>query len=79
MAELTARNLIGKGIKKIYVANRHFDKAQALAEQFNGQAVGFREAMRKANDVDIVVTSTGRTALCSKAMGNSTFHVAPPK
>lgn len=59
MAELTARNLIGKGIKKIYVANRHFDKAQALAEQFNGQAVGFREAMRKANDVDIVVTSTG--------------------
>ena len=59
MAELTARNLIGKGIKKIYVANRHFDKAQILAEQFNGQAVGFREAMRKANDVDIVVTSTG--------------------
>lgn len=59
MAELTARNLIGKGIKKIYVANRHFDKAQELAEQFKGEAVGFKEAMRKANDVDIVITSTG--------------------
>ncbi len=59
MAELTARNLMGKGTKKIYVANRHFDKAQALAEQFGGLAVGFREAMRKADDVDIVITSTG--------------------
>lgn len=59
MAELTARNLMGKGAKKIYVANRHFDKAQELASQFGGEAVRFREALRKANDVDIVVTSTG--------------------
>lgn len=59
MAELTARNLMGKGAKKIYVANRHFDKAQELASQFGGEAVGFRDALRKANDVDIVVTSTG--------------------
>ena len=59
MAELTAKNLVGKGVKKIYVANRHFDKAKELAMQFGGQAVGFREAMRKANDVDIVITSTG--------------------
>ena len=59
MAELTARNLLGKGINKIYVANRHFDKAEALAQSVGGQAVGFKEAFRKANDVDIVVTSTG--------------------
>ena len=61
MAELTARNLMGKGAKKIYVANRHIDKAQELAAQFGGEAVGFREAMRRANDIDIVVTSTGAT------------------
>lgn len=59
MAELTARNLLGKGINKIYVANRHFDKAETLAQSVGGQAVGFKEAFRKANDVDIVVTSTG--------------------
>lgn len=59
MAELTARNLQGKGIHKIYVANRHFDKAEALAQSVGGEAVGFKEAFRKANDVDIVVTSTG--------------------
>lgn len=59
MAELTARNLQGKGINKIYVANRHFDKAEALADSVGGEAVGFKEAFRKANDVDIVVTSTG--------------------
>lgn len=46
MAELTARNLMGKGAKKIYVANRHFDKAQELASQFGGEAVGHRDALR---------------------------------
>ncbi len=59
MAELTARNLKGKGSGKIYVANRHISKAKILAAEFGGEAVGFREAMRRANDVDIVVTSTG--------------------
>ena len=33
--------------------------AQLLAEQFNGEAVPFKEAMKRAVDVDVIVTSTG--------------------
>ena len=59
MAELTAQHLISRGVKKIYVANRHIERAQLLAEQFNGEAVPFKEAMKRAVDVDVIVTSTG--------------------
>lgn len=61
MAELTARNLSGKNIRKIYVANRHLARAEELASKVGGEAVGFRQALRHANDVDIVITSTGAT------------------
>lgn len=59
MAELTAQHLNSRGVKKIYVANRHKDKAQALAEYFGGEAVAFDRAFKEATDIDIVVTSTG--------------------
>ena len=59
MAELTAQHLNSRGVKKIYVANRHKDKAQALAEYFGGEAVAFDRAFNEATDIDIVVTSTG--------------------
>ncbi len=59
MAELTAKHLMARGIAKIYVANRHIEKARILAEQFHGEAVPFAVALRGAIDVDVVVTSTG--------------------
>lgn len=58
-AELTAKNLLGKGIKKIYIANRHIEKAKSLAQKFAGEAVPFDKAFTQAGDIDIVVTSTG--------------------
>ena len=59
MAELTAQHLVSRGIKKIYVTNRHLERAQQLAARFNGEAIPFDEAMKKAVDVDVIVTSTG--------------------
>lgn len=59
MAELTAEHLVSHGIKKIYVANRHFEKAQDLAARFHGEAVPFEGALKHAADIDVVVTSTG--------------------
>lgn len=59
MAELTARHLVARGVQKIYVANRHKDKAQQMAEYFHGEAVAFDKAFCQAVDIDIVVTSTG--------------------
>lgn len=58
-AELTAKNLLGKGIQKIYIANRHIEKARMLAEKFAGKAVPFDKAFSNAEGIDIVVTSTG--------------------
>ncbi len=59
MAELTAQHLMSRGVRKIYVANRHQEKAVQLAEEFGGEAVPFDEAMKRAVDVDVIVTSTG--------------------
>lgn len=58
-AELTAKNLLGKGIKKIYIANRHIARAHLLAEKLGGEAVPFDKAFTRAEGVDVVVTSTG--------------------
>lgn len=59
MAELTCEHLISHGIKKIYVTNRHIDKAEILAARFNGEAIPFNDALERAVDVDVIVTSTG--------------------
>lgn len=59
MAELTAQHLAARGVPKIYVTNRHFEKAEQLAQRFDGEAVPFEEAMKQAIDVDVIVTSTG--------------------
>lgn len=59
MAELTGRHLMARDVGEIFVANRHMEKAEALAEAFGGKAVPFREAIKRAMTVDIVVTSTG--------------------
>ena len=59
MAELTAEHLVSHGVTKLYVANRHYDKAKDFAERFHGEAVPFEHALERAKDVDVVVTSTG--------------------
>lgn len=59
MAELTAQHLVSRGVRKIYVTNRHYERAEQLAARFDGEAIPFDEAMKKAVDVDVIVTSTG--------------------
>ena len=39
MSELTARHLIDKGAKTIFVSNRNYDHAEDLAQKFNGTAI----------------------------------------
>ena len=59
MAQLTTQHLKARGIEKIFVANRHIEKAQELAEKINGEAVEWALAMEKAENADVIVTSTG--------------------
>lgn len=67
MAELTARHFVDKGVCKVYVANRSYERAAALAEKFCGEAVPFKNAIKMAETVDIIVTSTGAPHYVVKA------------
>ena len=59
MGELTARHLVENGVKTVFVSNRKHERAQQLAERFQGIAVPFEGFMKKAADADIIITSTG--------------------
>ncbi len=56
--ELTARHLRQQGVGRIIIANRTYAKAQALADQFNGQAITLAELPAYLAEADIVISST---------------------
>lgn len=60
-AELTVKNLQGKGLKNVIVTNRHLDRAEALALRMGGRAVPFDRAFEAADEADILISSTGAT------------------
>lgn len=59
MSELAARHLMQRGADSILVANRTWERAVRLAEQFLGQAIRFEELHTRAHEADIIITSTG--------------------
>ncbi len=56
--ELTARHLVENRIGELIIANRTYDKAHALAQQFNGFAICLSELSKHLARADIVVSST---------------------
>ncbi|MDB6173043.1 MAG: Glutamyl-tRNA reductase [Chthoniobacteraceae bacterium] len=58
MSELTAGALRARGVKSIFVANRSFDRAAALALSMGGKAVHFDQWQNEFHDVDILIGST---------------------
>ena len=59
MAQLTAQHLLSHGVKKIFVANHHLERAIDMASRIGGQAVAWEDALTEAAHVDIIITSTG--------------------
>ena len=56
--ELAARHLSQQGINRIIIANRTYDKAHAMAAQFNGYAISLSELPNHLEEADIVISST---------------------
>jgi glutamyl-tRNA reductase len=56
--ELTARALTERGVRSVFVANRHYDRAIGLAQRFGGQAIRFDLLPSELEKADIVLSST---------------------
>ncbi|HEU20682.1 MAG TPA: glutamyl-tRNA reductase [Deltaproteobacteria bacterium] len=58
MSELAARHLMANGVNRIIVANRTYENAVRLANDFHGEPIGLDLLDEKLNEVDIVISST---------------------
>jgi glutamyl-tRNA reductase len=56
--QLTARALNERGVHTVFVANRRYDRAIGLAQQFGGSAVRFDDLPAELAEADIVVSAT---------------------
>lgn len=56
--ELVGRHLHSNGIDHVIVANRSVDKAQRLADEFSGDAIGLEAIADHLHEADIVISST---------------------
>ena len=61
MAEGMATALQGAGVADVFVANRTWRKARALADRIDGQAVRLSDLPLALLEVDLLLTSTGAT------------------
>jgi glutamyl-tRNA reductase len=59
MSELAARHLVQQGAGAILVTNRTQERAQRMAEPFNGRVIPFEQLYEAATQADIVISSTG--------------------
>lgn len=59
MAELAARHLVNNGVKTVLVANRTFERAATLADEFGGRAVKYEDFPDEMVHADILIASTG--------------------
>ncbi|HSP19798.1 MAG TPA: glutamyl-tRNA reductase, partial [Myxococcaceae bacterium] len=69
MAEMAGKHLVASGASKVLVANRTFERAEALAATLNGQAVPFDRMNESLILADVVVCSTASpTPVITKEM-----------
>lgn len=57
-SEMTAGALQARGVKAIFVANRSYDRAAALADKMGGKAIHFDDWAADFHAVDILIGST---------------------
>lgn len=57
-SEKTARALLSRGAKGIVVTNRTVEKAEAIAQELGGRAIGFDQWEQEFANIDIAISST---------------------
>jgi glutamyl-tRNA reductase len=57
-SEKTARALLSRGAKTLFVSNRSYERAAALAQELGGRAVSFEDWTGEFQNIDIVISST---------------------
>ncbi|MGB9627262.1 MAG: glutamyl-tRNA reductase [Thermodesulfobacteriota bacterium] len=58
MSELAAKHLVSGGAGNLLVANRTYERAVALAQEFKGEAIPFEEIPVGLKKADIVISAT---------------------
>jgi glutamyl-tRNA reductase len=61
MCELAAKHFLNNGVRGVMVSNRTFERAERLAEEFDGKAVRFEDLFDHLHKADIILSSTGAT------------------
>ena len=61
MSELAARHLMQQGAGSLLISNRTQERAVHLAQNFNAHVVRFDDLYARADEADILITSTGST------------------
>jgi glutamyl-tRNA reductase len=61
MSELAARHLMQQGAGSLLIANRTPERAVRMAQKFNGHVIRFEDLYARADEADILITSTGST------------------
>jgi len=59
MAELAAKHLASRGVSKLVVANRTWERAYQLAARYQGEAVRWEDFPAELEKADVVIASTG--------------------
>jgi len=59
MCELAAKHFLNSGVRGLMVTNRTFERAEKLADEFDGKAVRFDELFDQLHRADIILSSTG--------------------
>jgi glutamyl-tRNA reductase len=61
MGTLALKSLVGKGVERVLVVNRSPLKAEAVAEEYRGEAIPFDDMDAHLHRADIIITSTAAT------------------
>jgi glutamyl-tRNA reductase len=59
MAELAAKHMMNSGVKDVYITNRTYERAEELAQEFDGKVIPFENFIDELIHTDIVICSTG--------------------